>query len=268
MVEKPATNRRQHLETRRGLESAPSADFAIPVAGMVDVWATGLNSSYEELEHFRNVLSPGERDRAARFHFEEHRTRYIAGHGRLRHLLGRYLSRPAAAIEFEPGKNGKPRLAGEIVASGLEFNLSHSNEMALIAIAAQPVGIDLEHVRPLSDANELVQRFFSKGEAAAYSVMPEDQKPLGFFRLWTRKEAWLKATGEGITNLLDEVEVSFLPGEPPRLLRLPERWSGDIDWSLAHFDPEPGYIGALAIARKHVDVRFRRVEDLPKASLK
>jgi 4'-phosphopantetheinyl transferase len=268
MVEKPTSNRRQHGTTVGGLESPHSAGFAVPAPGTVDVWALSLTSSSEDLENLMKTLSPSERERAARFHFEEHRTRYIAGHGRLRQLLGGYLSRPGASIEFELGKNGKPRVAGDAAARGLEFNLSHSNDTALVAIAVQPVGIDLEHVRPLSDANELVQRFFSKREAAAYSVMPDDQKPLGFFRLWTRKEAWLKATGEGITNLLDQVEVSFLSGEPARLLRLPERWSGEVDWSLSHFDPEPGYVGALAIARKHVDIRFRRMEDSPKESLK
>jgi 4'-phosphopantetheinyl transferase len=268
MVEKPASNKRQHESTVSGLKTSHSAGFAIPAVGKVDIWVTRLTSSPDDLEGFMKSLSPGERERAARFHFDEHRTRYIVGHGRLRQLLARYLSHPPASIEFELGKNGKPRLAGEIAATGLEFNLSHSNEMALIAVAAQPVGIDLEHVRPLSDANELVQRFFSKREATSYSVMPDDQKPLGFFRLWTRKEAWLKATGEGITNLLDRVEVSFLPGEPARVLRLPELWSGDADWSLAHFDPEPGYVGALAIARKQVDVSLRRLEDLPRESLK
>jgi 4'-phosphopantetheinyl transferase len=230
----------------------------LPEVGIVDVWATALTATAEELIKIEKTLSPSELERASRFHFDEHRTRFIVGHARLRQLLGRYLSIPADSIEFERGTNGKPQLAGEAVATGLEFNLSHSDELSLTAITrGKPVGIDLEHVRPLSDANDLVRRFFSKREAAAFAIMPEDQKPFAFFRLWTRKEAWLKATGEGITYLLDQVEVSFAPGEPAQLVKLPEGWPGAEDWSLCHLEPGLAYVGAVALASRNAKVRFR-----------
>jgi len=161
-------------------------------------------------------------------------------------------------LNLSGATNGKPQLTGEAVATELEFNLSHSDELSLTAITrGKPVGIDLEHVRPLSDANDLVRRFFSKREAAAFAIMPEDQKPFAFFRLWTRKEAWLKATGEGITYLLDQVEVSFAPGEPAQLIKLPQGWPGAAGWSLCHLEPGLGYVGAVAIASRNTRVRFR-----------
>jgi len=236
--------------------------FKLPELGIIDVWATALTAKAEDLVTLEKTLSPSELMRAGRFHFDAHRTRFIVGHARLRQLLGRYLSIPPDSIEFEPGTNGKPQLAGEAAASGIEFNLSHSNELSLTAITTgKQVGVDLEHVRPLSDANDLVRRFFSKREAAAFAIVPEDQKPLAFFRIWTRKEACLKATGQGITHLLDQVEVSFAPGEPAQLVKVPEKWNGSADWSLCHLEPGLGYVGAVAIACRNAKVRFRLWEN-------
>jgi 4'-phosphopantetheinyl transferase len=108
--------------------------------------------------------------------------------------------------------------------------------------------VDVERMRILADVEELVARFFSPTECSQFRNLPAEQKPAGFFNLWTRKEAWLKATGEGITHLLNQVEVSFLPSGPARLLRLPEAYLNDTSWSLYELVPRPGFVGALAFA--------------------
>lgn len=222
----------------------------LPAPGpkVVHIWAASLEVPASWLAAFQRPLSRDELARAARYRFDQHRNRYIAAHGWLRQLLGRYLAVPAATVEFEEGPKGKPGLGGVARASGLQFNLAHSEGLALVAIAcATPVGVDVERIRTLFEAEDLVSRFFSKREADEFRALTEDQKPVAFFRLWTRKEAWLKATGEGIAHLLDQVEVSVLPAEPLRLLRLPEGFSPPSDWSLCDLAPGPGFAAALAM---------------------
>jgi 4'-phosphopantetheinyl transferase len=109
----------------------------------------------------------------------------------------------------------------------------------------------VERVRALDDADELVARFFSPRETAAYRELPSDQRPIAFFNLWTRKEAWLKATGEGIAHSLNQVEVSFLPGEPTRLLRLPRASDALPNWNLHDLSPAPGFAAAVANTGTH-----------------
>jgi 4'-phosphopantetheinyl transferase len=151
-------------------------------------------------------------------------------------------------LEFCYGPQGKPALAGVWSASGWHFNLAHSLDLALLAVTRSgPVGVDVERIRPLRDVDQLVSRFFSPRESAAFQALPAEQKPDAFFRLWTRKEAWLKATGEGIAESLGRVEVSFLPGEPARLLSLPGGPAALSGWRLHDLDPGPGFIAALAV---------------------
>ncbi|HYG35495.1 MAG TPA: 4'-phosphopantetheinyl transferase superfamily protein, partial [Clostridia bacterium] len=126
---------------------------------------------------------------------------------------------------------------------------SHSEDLALVAVTrAGMVGVDVERVRPIEDADELVARFFSPREAETFKGLPLDQKPVAFFNLWTRKEAWLKATGEGISRSLHRVEVSFLPGEPAQLQSLPEDLTQNKSWALHDLAPAHGYAGALAVS--------------------
>jgi 4'-phosphopantetheinyl transferase len=195
-----------------------------------------------------SLLAPGEAERAARFRFEGGRHRAIAGRGQLRAVLGRCLGADPAALEFSYGPHGKPALAGVWSGSGWHFNLAHSADLALLAVTRSgPVGVDVERLRPLADAGQLVSRFFSPREDAAFRPLPEDRKAAAFFRLWTRKEAWLKATGEGIAHSLDRVEVSFLPGEPARFLSLPEGPAALSRWRLHDLDCAPGFVAALAV---------------------
>jgi 4'-phosphopantetheinyl transferase len=174
-------------------------------------------------------------------------------------VLGGYLKIEPSAVPFDYGPQGKPMLAGRLAESGLHFNLAHSEDLALLAVTtAARIGIDVERVRPLADAEVLVARFFSRRESAAFRKLPEDEQPKAFFHLWTRKEAWLKATGEGIAHSLHQVEVSFLPSEPARLLSLPPGWDSAGAWSLHHLEPALHFAGAVAIGHHKPQLVCRR----------
>ena len=230
----------------------------LPQAYQVHVWAAWLDLPASAREEYQKVLSIGELDQASRFHFDRDRNRYVSAHGVLRQVLGSYLGRPAASLEFERGTNGKPGLAAEARSCGLQFNLAHSEALALIAVALDtPVGVDVERIRGLPDGEQLVTRFFSHREASDYRLLPEHQRTEAFFNLWTRKEAWLKATGEGIAHLLDQVEVTFRPGEPARLLSLSQGFPQPSDWSLFDLSPAPGFAAACVVAGSRAEPECR-----------
>ena len=211
------------------------------------VWAASLDVSEGDLASFRSLLSTEEIHRAHRFRFDVHRNRFIAARALLRSILADYLETGPDRIEFQYGQHGKPSLADQT--RDLQFNLAHSEDLALIAIAgAGQIGVDVERVRVLNDFDELVARFFSTRETQVFHQVPTDEQPAAFFNLWTRKEAWLKATGEGIVRSLKHVEVSFLPGEPPRFMRLPN--ASPSEWLLHELSPGPDFVGALAIDSK------------------
>jgi len=214
----------------------------------VHVWAAHLDLLPEALGGFRSILSKEELRRANRFRFETYRERFIAARGILRTLLAPYLKCAPDKLDFSYGPKGKPALADEFSGSGLFFNLAHSEELALIAITRlSPIGIDIEKIRPMSDLDELVERFFSVRESALFQKLPDEQKNPAFFNLWTRKEAWLKATGEGIGDLLNRVEVTFLPGEHAQFLSLPQNSGSISDWTLRPLEPSNSFVGAVAL---------------------
>ncbi len=222
----------------------------------IHVWAAPLCVDSAVLEHFRTTLSPEEKDRAERFKFEKHRNRFIAGRGALRDVIGHYLNTKPADLRFSYSANGKPGLLINPTPGDFHFNLAHSDDLALIAVTRiGMLGVDVECIRPVKEMDQLVARFFSPRENALFEKLPPDEKPSAFFNLWTRKEALLKATGEGITRSLSLVEVSFLPGEPARLLAI----SGDTvkaaEWKLEDFSPAPGFVGAVAIKAGNMIVK-------------
>jgi 4'-phosphopantetheinyl transferase len=161
-------------------------------------------------------------------------------------------------LELGYAANGKPFLRH--FATSLSFNVSHCEGLALIAIASSDIhmGVDVERVRWLADFDELVSRFFSKREADLFVGLRSEHKPTAFFNLWTRKEALLKATGEGICSALDRVEVTFLPGDTARLLSLPEGCASD--WTLRDFVPRKGFVAAVATGTADFRLRIRRFE--------
>jgi 4'-phosphopantetheinyl transferase len=237
--------------------------FEIPerelAAGEVHVWSLPLDISQCSLASVAEFLSPDERKRADRFRFEGPRIRFLAGRALLRVILGRYCNLPPERLRFHYGPNGKPELTpvegARRKCGALHFNLAHSEGVGVLAVTQTgPVGVDVEQVRRLLEFKELVGQFFSVREAAEFSSLPREQQPAAFFNLWTRKEALLKATGEGIARSLNRVEVSFLPGEPARVLSLPtEPWAG-CEWSLVDLAISPAYAGALALPVRNVVV--------------
>lgn len=234
---------------------AGPADVSL-TPGEVHVWAVSLDSPDSERQLCFANLSGDERQRASRFLHEVHRHRFIAAHGALRAILARYLDRPACSLKFRFGPNGKPELAADFDHT-LYFNLAHSENLALIAVGTNSsIGVDVERVRWLNDFDELVARFFSPRETDAFRRLDAASKPQAFFNLWTRKEAWLKATGEGIGYSLNRVEVSFLHGEPAKLLALPPGLNGQpAQWSLIELAPATDFTGSLAINATDVELK-------------
>jgi 4'-phosphopantetheinyl transferase len=225
----------------------PSAQ---PVLGATDVhvWAAHLDVCPEALAGLAAILDEAESARATRFRFERHRNRFIAARGVLRSILGTYLDYAPDELQFEYGAKGKPALTGRFAESSLSFNVAHSEDLALVAVThIGPIGVDVEQVRPMADADQLVARFFSPRENAQFHTLTADQKAVAFFNLWTRKEAWLKATGEGIAHSLNQVEVPFLPSEPATLLALPQCSDSSLRWALRELLPAPGFVGAVAL---------------------
>jgi 4'-phosphopantetheinyl transferase len=211
----------------------------------IHVWFSDLDVEFERnAARFESLLSKDERERAASFHFDIHRSRYVAARAKLRLLLAGYLGRRADDLTFVYGINGKPELDGK----PLHFNVSHSEAGGLFAFTCTaPVGVDLERVRALPDMLQIARRFFSPAEAAAILEVPEEERTTAFFRIWTRKEAFIKATGEGLSCPLDCFDVS--PGEPPAVLRVAGDSAAPKAWTLHHIAPAAGYLGAVAIRR-------------------
>ncbi len=185
------------------------------------------------------MLSSEEQRRAARFHFERDRRRFIGSHAALREILSLYLGEPPASLEFVTRVHGKPELAS----GAPRFNLSHSGELALIGVAGnRELGVDVERVRAQVAIERIARRFFSASEAAALFAYPGSERDAAFFRCWTRKEAYVKARGGGLRIPLASFDVSLDEGRA-RLLRAP-----DIErWTLHSLAVPPGYVAAAVV---------------------
>lgn len=224
----------------------PPANVALS-GDAVHVWRAELDQPVRIREHLTAALSADELQRAERFYFDRDRQRFAVGRGILRAILASYLNREPSEIEFCYGSRGKPALAAGCAESRLCFNLSHSGGLALVAIAlGSEVGIDLEQIREMPDAEAIAANFFSARENAALRALPAEQKLQAFFHGWTRKEAYLKAIGDGLAQPLDSVEVSLAPGEPAKLLSIAGDRAAASRWAIADLTPAPGFAGAIA----------------------
>jgi 4'-phosphopantetheinyl transferase len=211
----------------------------------VHVLAFALDQPAKCVASLSSTLSPDEHARARRFRQTRDQDRFRVARGGLRSLLARYLGVEPADLSFDYGPRGKPALAGAV---DIHFNLAQSRGLALVAVTRLgDVGVDVEQLRPVRDADGIAERFFSPAEKAGLQTLPARQKSAAFFNLWTRKEAWLKATGEGITERLDRVEASYLPGEPARFLNLLGDTEATRQWWLMELMPAGGFVGAVAI---------------------
>ena len=207
----------------------------------IHVWRAGLDCDGPTADRFHAVLSLDERQRAERFQFERDRRRFVAARGTLRCLLGGYLGVAPQALCFVYGKFGKPALALPDRAI-LQFNLSHSGELAVFAIAwRRELGIDIEQVRADNGGEDVARRFFAQGEVQQLLALPPSARLRGFFDIWTRKEATIKARGEAISTLeLGDFEVNAGPGEPARFVR-----GVGAGWNIRDFQAGTDFPGAL-----------------------
>ena len=194
---------------------------------------------------FLHVLDEDERQRAGRFHFETHRRRFVLARGFLRELLARYLHTEPAAVSFSYGAYGKPALSNEH--ESLRFNASHSHELAVYAfVQAHEIGVDVEYVKKDFETDDIATHFFSPVEVETLRALPEAEKAAAFFRCWTRKEAYIKAIGSGLSHPLDEFDVTFAPGEPAALVYDQRDPDAPARWSMLNLELDD-YAGALAV---------------------
>jgi 4'-phosphopantetheinyl transferase len=227
------------------LWTPPEADSPL-AAEAIHVWAAGLDLPPPSMALLEQTLSPEEKGRAGRFRFEEHRRRFIAARGALRQLLGEYLHEAPGAVELEYGVNGKPRLAGS---SMLHFNVAHSGELALYAFTtASEVGIDLERLAFIPEADEIAARFFSSSEASAFSQMHDEQRDEFFFQCWTRKEALLKCAGAGL-GVLETSRPADLPSGSNGTAKKTGDRAEESELFTLELHPARGYVAHLAAAR-------------------
>jgi 4'-phosphopantetheinyl transferase len=214
----------------------------------IHVWCAELDELVSDLPSFTKLLSDSERKRADRFQLDRDRARFIVRHGLLRMILGRYLNIGPGQLAFAYGSRGKPILCLPDVSAPFQFNLSHSNGLALFAGSRHAMlGVDVERVRFVPEADQIAAKFFSPQETAVLNAIPEEQRMEAFFNCWTRKEAYLKATGEGIADALPRIEASLTPGRPARLWRINGDTLAASCWKLSGLFPAPGFVGALAV---------------------
>ncbi|HLH61214.1 MAG TPA: 4'-phosphopantetheinyl transferase superfamily protein [Ktedonobacteraceae bacterium] len=214
----------------------------------VHVWRAWLDLPQSNIEELEPALSDDERIRARRFHFARDRMRFIAAHGQLRVVLGRYLAREPHSLSFTYNAYSKPSLAGLSGGKDLSFNMSHAGSIALFAIARNPVlGVDIEYIQRQMEWESIAERFFSPYEVRMLGAVPPAMRHIAFFNCWTRKEAYIKARGMGLSLALDSFDVSLTPGEPARLLNIREEGQDSANWSLYELYPGDDYIAALAI---------------------
>jgi 4'-phosphopantetheinyl transferase len=221
----------------------PAAPAELPaLEGTVHVWAVRLDDASVDILQGRELLSPDERERAARFHFDLHRRRYLIAHIALHEILSRYLQLDPAWLYFELGANGKPKLPAAMAPQAIEFNLSHSHEMALIAVnRVGAIGVDIEYVKPDFKFQEIAERFFTAREVAAMRGLPTELQRQAFFKCWTSKEAFLKAKGTGLSGKLDEVEITLADHECVQIR------ANVPGWSLTELNPIDTYQAALVV---------------------
>ncbi|MFZ5918973.1 MAG: 4'-phosphopantetheinyl transferase family protein [Chloroflexota bacterium] len=213
----------------------------------VHVWRVPLDDPAVDVTSLHGALVEDERQRAARFYFARDRRRFVVARGMLRFFLGRYLDAKPASLRFRYSAHGKPSLAAGWGGDTLRFNISHANGLAVLAFAlGREVGVDVEYIRPDLARLDVAEMFFSAQEVAVLRALPAEAQARAFFDCWTRKEAYIKARGEGLSLPLDQFDVSLSPGEPARLLSTPGDPSEAARWSLRALWPGPGYAAALA----------------------
>lgn len=201
------------------------------------------------------LLSPPERVRAARFAFDRDRRTFVMSHGVLRRILGAVCQRDPASLRFKLGLRGKPYLVD--APAGLQFNLSHCHGFSLVGIVRGPaIGVDIEQMRETDDMPQLVRQCFSPVERREFEALPTWDRPRAFFSGWTRKEAFIKAIGDGLSYPLEKFDVTLGPGRPARVLAIDGSQKAAGAWSMDTRDAAPDVVAAVAVAAPGVAVRW------------
>ncbi len=222
-----------------------TAASVVPIADReVHLWRIRLDAAADRLDDCARLLSADENEKARRFKFDVHRSRYVVTRATLRTLLSKYLRKPPSDVSILEGRHGKPEIGSE--GEDLEFNLSHSGGLAVFAFGrGRRVGVDIEETGRDVEFRDLAQRFFSEQERAVLRGVPDPDVREAFYECWTRKEAYIKALGLGVTHGLDNFAVAFGPAAEPGILH------SDLDpdaarrWSMRSFLPAEGFVGAL-----------------------
>ncbi len=244
-------------DTEAWPRAEPRAVAATASAG-VDLWLSSLDVPAPERARLHALLDRDEAERAARFHDPPHGQRFTVAHGRLREIVGAYADTAPESLAFAHGARGKPHLAHG--AAALEFNLSHAQHLGLIGVArGAAIGVDIEVMRPMAEMADIAQRNFAPAEFDEWRRLPAEQRAAGFFACWTRKEAVIKATGDGLSMPLDGFAVSVHPAQPARLLEIHGSAEAAAQWTLQSFRPVDGVFAAVALRRPHAACRRYRL---------
>lgn len=226
-------------------------------SGEVDVWLVRLEPSADQEKKFLDTLEFDERSRADRFHFAEDRRQFVVARGFLRLVVSRYLETSAEQLRFCYGTYGKPALDGVHRSSQLRFNMSHSHGVAIYALTyGREIGVDVEYIRDDFTSEEIARHFFSPFEVETLCALPPEDRVTAFFKCWTRKEAYIKATGRGLSQPLDGFDVTLAPGEPAALLRTDEDLQASAHWFLFDLLVGNDYAAALAVEGAASNIRF------------
>jgi 4'-phosphopantetheinyl transferase len=241
------------------LAGPTAARIAPPRPDEVRVWLAHLDPGAAVVDRLVAVLSPDERARAARFHFRRDAMRWIVARATLRDILGACLQMNPDTVGFTYGDKGKPALAAPLGRADLQFSVSHSANLAAFAVTVgAPVGVDVEQIREVEDLETIAERTFSPREYAALRGLPRELRSAGFFNCWTRKEAYIKALGEGFSYPLQRFSVSLAPGVPARLEIVDDAPAHVSAWTMASLPLRAGFAGAVVVGRTQARVHCER----------